>query len=192
MGGVEPLQDITEVEVTGPYRLRLTFDDGTVGEVDFSESEWRGVFEPLRDPGYFARDRGQRSWDRDVAKRRRYGPRASLRRHTRENVPPSRLRAPSKWSSRVPRTARVQGCVHPGAVCRTSTLSSTKSPIRLADVWCCSSGYGEARWLSSILRCDRLHPQSWEQSLRPITPKPILGIQIGSTTSLEASAQAIG
>lgn len=55
MLGVESLQDITEVEVIGPYRLRLTFDDGTAGDVDFSAREWRGVFEPLRDPDYFAR-----------------------------------------------------------------------------------------------------------------------------------------
>jgi hypothetical protein len=37
------------------YRLRLTFQDGTVGDVDFSRREWRGVFEPLRDLSYFAR-----------------------------------------------------------------------------------------------------------------------------------------
>lgn len=52
---VEPLLDITAVEVVGEYRLRLTFEDGTVGEVDFTGCEWRGVFEPLRDPAYFAR-----------------------------------------------------------------------------------------------------------------------------------------
>lgn len=38
----------------GLYRLRLSFDDGTVGEVDFGDRAWRGVFEPLSDPGYFA------------------------------------------------------------------------------------------------------------------------------------------
>lgn len=52
---MEPLVDITGVEVIGNHRLRLTFEDGTVGDVDFSEREWRGVFEPLRDPTYFAR-----------------------------------------------------------------------------------------------------------------------------------------
>ncbi len=51
---VEQLQDVTSVEVIGAHRLCLTFDDGTVGEVDFTEREWRGVFEPLRDPAYFA------------------------------------------------------------------------------------------------------------------------------------------
>jgi hypothetical protein len=51
---VERLHDVIRVEVSGEYRLRLTFDDGTVGEVDFAGREWRGVFEPLRDPDYFA------------------------------------------------------------------------------------------------------------------------------------------
>jgi len=45
--------DVTAVEVVGPYRLRLSFDDGTVGEIDFSDRAWRGVFEPLSDPAYF-------------------------------------------------------------------------------------------------------------------------------------------
>jgi Protein of unknown function (DUF2442) len=47
--------DITGVEVVGAYRLRLSFADGTVGDVDFSAHEWRGVFEPLKEPSYFAR-----------------------------------------------------------------------------------------------------------------------------------------
>ncbi|HEV8685836.1 MAG TPA: DUF2442 domain-containing protein [Gaiellaceae bacterium] len=51
---MEELVDVTAVEVIGDYRLRLTFQDGTVGDVDFSEREWRGVFEPLRDASYFA------------------------------------------------------------------------------------------------------------------------------------------
>ncbi len=50
-----PLVDVTDVEVIGEYRLRLTFADGTVGDVDFSGRVWRGVFEPLGDPQYFAR-----------------------------------------------------------------------------------------------------------------------------------------
>lgn len=55
MSDMEELVDITAVEVIGDYCLRLTFQDGTVGDVDFSRREWRGVFEPLRDPSYFAR-----------------------------------------------------------------------------------------------------------------------------------------
>jgi hypothetical protein len=52
---VEQLHDVTGVEVCEEYRLRLTFDDGTVGDVDFVGREWRGIFEPLRDRDYFAR-----------------------------------------------------------------------------------------------------------------------------------------
>ena len=52
---VEALVDVTAVELVGVYRLRLTFEDGTVGDVDFEAREWRGVFEPLGDPAYFAR-----------------------------------------------------------------------------------------------------------------------------------------
>ena len=54
MAFVQQLHDVTGVEVRGEYRLRLTFDDGTTGEIDFAGREWRGVFEPLRDPDYFA------------------------------------------------------------------------------------------------------------------------------------------
>jgi hypothetical protein len=52
---VEQLVDIIGVEVVGDHRLRLTFEDGTVGDVDFRGRDWRGVFEPLRDPDVFAR-----------------------------------------------------------------------------------------------------------------------------------------
>lgn len=52
---VEQLFDITGVEVIGEHRLRLTFEDGTVGDVNFARRDWRGVLEPLRDPEYFAR-----------------------------------------------------------------------------------------------------------------------------------------
>lgn len=37
--------------------LRLLFDDGTVGDVDFSAEEWRGLLQPLSDPKYFSRVR---------------------------------------------------------------------------------------------------------------------------------------
>lgn len=35
--------------------MRLTFEDGTIGDVSFDESYWTGVFEPLRDPQRFAK-----------------------------------------------------------------------------------------------------------------------------------------
>jgi Protein of unknown function (DUF2442) len=51
---VEQLVDITGVEVVGDHQLRLTFEDGTVGDVDFRAHEWHGVFDAMRDPAYFA------------------------------------------------------------------------------------------------------------------------------------------
>jgi DUF971 family protein len=49
------LHRITGVESVGEHRLRVTFDDGASGEIDASTWTWRGVFEPVRDPDYFAR-----------------------------------------------------------------------------------------------------------------------------------------
>ena len=52
------LKDIVSVQVTGPSRLRLRFEDGLEGEVDVGkEVRFIGVFEPLRDPEFFARVR---------------------------------------------------------------------------------------------------------------------------------------
>jgi hypothetical protein len=48
------LPAVVEVAVIANYKLRLLFDDGTAGDVDFSLMEWKGVFEPLRVPKYFA------------------------------------------------------------------------------------------------------------------------------------------
>jgi hypothetical protein len=44
----------TGVEVVGDHQLRLRFEDGAEGEVDFSGFDWKGVFAPLKDPAYFA------------------------------------------------------------------------------------------------------------------------------------------
>ena len=49
------LHRVIHVEVVGEHRLRIVFDDGASGEIDASRWTWRGVFEPLRDPSYFAR-----------------------------------------------------------------------------------------------------------------------------------------
>ena len=48
------LPAVVGVAVVGEHRLRLLFDDGTAGDVDFSSRSWTGVFEPLKDPSYFA------------------------------------------------------------------------------------------------------------------------------------------
>lgn len=50
-----PLVHVTGVAVVGEYRLRLLFEDGTVGDISFEDHEWTGVFEPLRDPTRFAK-----------------------------------------------------------------------------------------------------------------------------------------
>jgi Protein of unknown function (DUF2442) len=55
MVDLPPLVHVTHVEVIGDYQLRLTFEDGIVGDVSFTSDEWNGVFEPLRDPQRFAR-----------------------------------------------------------------------------------------------------------------------------------------
>lgn len=52
---MERIVHVTEVHLAGAHRLRLGFDDGTIGEVDFSEEDWGGVFAPLSDPEFFAR-----------------------------------------------------------------------------------------------------------------------------------------
>ena len=41
------------VDVVADHRLRLSFDDGSEGEVVFTEDDWRGVFAPLRETAYF-------------------------------------------------------------------------------------------------------------------------------------------
>ena len=52
------LPNVVSVTQTGPYRLRIRFDDGAEGEVDIQDSvPFVGVFEPLRDPTFFAQVR---------------------------------------------------------------------------------------------------------------------------------------
>ena len=49
------LNDIVEARHLGGYRLYLRFEDGAVGELDLTPLlHFTGVFEPLRDPAYFA------------------------------------------------------------------------------------------------------------------------------------------
>jgi hypothetical protein len=46
---------IVEAHVCGPSQLRLVFNDGTRKTVDLAPLLSGPVFEPLRDPAYFAR-----------------------------------------------------------------------------------------------------------------------------------------
>jgi hypothetical protein len=54
---MDKLIDVTGVEVIGDHRLRLTFEDGLVGEIDFTGRHWHRVFAPLADPAFFAQVR---------------------------------------------------------------------------------------------------------------------------------------
>jgi len=59
----------TRATVVAKHRLRVWFDDGVEGEVDFSGLDWKGVFAPLEDPSYFARvrvDLGTVVWPNDA------------------------------------------------------------------------------------------------------------------------------
>ena len=46
---------IVEAEVCGPHSLRVVFDDGTQKRVNLLPLLEGPVFEPLREPAYFAR-----------------------------------------------------------------------------------------------------------------------------------------
>jgi hypothetical protein len=52
---MEALPRVTAVEPQAGYVLRLTFSDGSVGDVDLADDLWGEMFEPLRAPGMFAR-----------------------------------------------------------------------------------------------------------------------------------------
>ena len=52
------LKDIVAAKTLGDYRLHLRFEDGVEGVIDLAPHlSFHGVFEPLRDPAYFARVR---------------------------------------------------------------------------------------------------------------------------------------
>jgi hypothetical protein len=53
MSTMSELVHVTVVDVVDDHRLLLTFEDGTIGEVDMSGWDWRGVWAPLSDPAYF-------------------------------------------------------------------------------------------------------------------------------------------
>lgn len=52
------LKDIIAAQTPGGYCLHLRFEDGVEGVVDLAaQLSFRGVFEPLKDPAYFAQVR---------------------------------------------------------------------------------------------------------------------------------------
>jgi len=46
---------VTEVKVPGKYLLDLTFDNGVRKRVNLQRELYGPIFEPLRDPAYFAK-----------------------------------------------------------------------------------------------------------------------------------------
>ncbi len=55
---ITSLHDVCDVQVLGHFRLRLTFSDGLIGDVDLSYlSGQEGVFTALHDPAYLAQVR---------------------------------------------------------------------------------------------------------------------------------------
>ncbi len=55
MSDICSLARVTAVEPLEGFRLRLTFTDGLVREVDLSGDLWGPMAEPLQDPAYFHR-----------------------------------------------------------------------------------------------------------------------------------------
>ena len=48
------MHKVTDVEAKPDYVLSLTFDDGTKGEVSLADRLFGPMFEPLKDPTFFA------------------------------------------------------------------------------------------------------------------------------------------
>ena len=46
---------VTALDVVGPFSLELTFNDGTHKRVNLRRHLWGEIFEPLREPAYFAK-----------------------------------------------------------------------------------------------------------------------------------------
>lgn len=51
---MKPVVHVTAVEPLEGFRIRLAFEDGTVGEIDLVDELWGPVFEPLKDRDLFA------------------------------------------------------------------------------------------------------------------------------------------
>jgi len=50
----EPVPVVAGVEVRHDFVLRISFADGSAGDVDFADRLWGPMFEPLHDPELFA------------------------------------------------------------------------------------------------------------------------------------------
>jgi hypothetical protein len=54
---MEAIVHVTDVQWLGGHRLRIGFEDGTSGEINFLHEDWSGVFAPLVDSDYFGQVR---------------------------------------------------------------------------------------------------------------------------------------
>jgi len=52
---MKTLPTVVDAEYRGEFKIRLIFNDGVAGTIDFSDWLHGPVFEPLKDPAYFAR-----------------------------------------------------------------------------------------------------------------------------------------
>jgi len=60
---------VVSAEVRPPHGLHLSFDDGLIRDVDLAGELWGPVFEPLKDPAFFAQvsvDHGTVVWPNGV------------------------------------------------------------------------------------------------------------------------------
>ena len=60
---------VVAAKVRPPFGLHLTFDDGLTREVDLADELWGPMFDPLRDPAFFAKvtvDHGTVVWPNGV------------------------------------------------------------------------------------------------------------------------------
>jgi hypothetical protein len=59
------LPAVVDAEYRGEFKIRVVFNDGVESTIDFSDWLTGAVFEPLKDPNYFARffiEGGTVSW----------------------------------------------------------------------------------------------------------------------------------
>jgi hypothetical protein len=54
MEKLDKIPRVSSVEVRPPYGLHVTFDDGLIRMVDLAEELWGPMFEPLKEPSFFA------------------------------------------------------------------------------------------------------------------------------------------
>ena len=62
---MDALPAVVEAEYSGEFKIRLVFNDGVESTIDFSDWLVGPIFEPLKDPAYFARffiDGGTIAW----------------------------------------------------------------------------------------------------------------------------------